>query len=87
MKAPSIHIPSGNVPAPPNTVPHLALASIFSKLAALHQHAAQVQANSPDKAVARLPRPDQAAMDAQKGRPLVRQPVIGTANPAAGPYS
>ena len=79
----SAHIPSGKVTTPKSTIPpavHGVLAGIFRKLA---QHHAQM-ANSPDPAVARLPRPDMAAKDAQGGRPLVRQPVIGAAN---SPYS
>jgi hypothetical protein len=39
-------------------------------------------ANAPDQANARLPRPDMAAIDTQRGRPLARQAVIGAPNPA-----
>ena len=79
----SAHIPSGTVATPKSTLPpaaHGILAGIFRKLAAHH---AQL-ANSPDPSTARLPRPDMAAKDARGGRPLVREPVIGTAN---SPYS
>jgi hypothetical protein len=72
-------IPNGRVPAPRSTVPHLALAGMFAKLAALH--AQRAMANAPDATNARLPRPDMAAIDSQQGRPLVRQPVIGTPMP------
>lgn len=72
-------IPSGRVPAPKNTVPHLALAGMFAKLAAMH--AQKAMANLPDQPNARLPRPDVAAVDAQQGRPLIRQPVIGMPTP------
>ncbi len=76
------HIPSGKVTTPKSTLPpaaHGVLAGIFRKLAQHHQSMAGA-----DPAVARLPRPDVAAKDAQGGRPLVRQPVIGAAN---SPYS
>lgn len=71
---------TGKVPAPKNTVPHLHLAAMFSKLAAMH--AQKAMANSPDKAVANLPRPDKAVGDERKNGFLGRQPVIGTPNPA-----
>ncbi|MDE2098700.1 MAG: hypothetical protein KGL39_15710 [Patescibacteria group bacterium] len=73
-------IPAGHVTAAHN--PHLALARFFTKLAAMHQRAGQVQANGPDASVARLPRPDMAAIDTQRGRPLIRRAVIGSPNPA-----
>ncbi len=75
-------IPSGKVPAPQNTVPHLALAGMFAKLAALHAQRAMDLAHAPDPVNARLPRPDTAALDLQHGQPLVRPIAIGTANPA-----
>jgi hypothetical protein len=76
-------IPSGHVSTPKSTIPpaaHGLLSSIFARLAAHH---AQL-ANSPDPAVARLPRPDQAARDVQGGYPLLRRPVIGVPNSPIG---
>ena len=76
-------IPSGHVTTPKSTLPpaaHGLLSSIFAKLAAHHAQ----MANSPDPATAKLPRPDMAAKDARGGRPLVREPVIGTPN---SPYA
>lgn len=81
MKPSLNQIPAGKVPAPKSTVPHLHLASMFSRLAQRHIGAAM--ANAPDPAAAKLPRPDMAAIDTQRGRPLARQAVIGSPNPAA----
>ena len=81
MKPSPNQIPAGRVPAPKSTVPHLHLANMFSRLAQRHIGAAM--ANAPDQANARLPRPDMAAIDTQRGRPLARQAVIGAPNPAA----
>ena len=64
------------MPAPKNTVPHLALAGMFARLAAM-RGANKPMANAPDPEEARLPRPDAAVTDARRGRALVRQPVIG----------
>ena len=72
-------IPMGRVPAPKNTVPHLAMASMFARLAAMH--ARKALANAPDPTNAGLPRPDKAVEDAAEGRPLIRQPVIGVPMP------
>jgi len=72
-------MPSGIVRPMASTLPpaaHGVLAGIFHKLAVHH---AQL-ANSPDPAVARLPRPDQAATDVQGGHPLMRRTVIGVPN-------
>ena len=83
MKSSRPQMPSGIVRPMASTLPpaaHGVLAGIFHKLAAHH---AQL-ANSPDPAVARLPRPDQAAKDAQGGLPLMRRPVIGLPNSPIG---
>ena len=70
--------PSARIAAPKTTVPHLALAHHFAKLAAMH--AGMALANSPDKAVSNLPRPDKVVSDIRSGKPLVRQAIIGTPN-------
>jgi hypothetical protein len=70
--------PSDKAPKPVSTVPHLALAHHFAKLAAMH--AGMALANSPDKAVSNLPRPDKVVSDIRSGSPLFRQPVIRTPN-------
>ncbi|MDE2100595.1 MAG: hypothetical protein KGL39_25350 [Patescibacteria group bacterium] len=75
-------IPSGKVPMSKSTVPHMALANMFSKLAMMHAHAAG--ANGADPANARLPRPDMAAYDAQMGHPLMRRISLGVANSPIG---
>ncbi len=69
----------GRVPMPKNTVPHMAMASMFAKLAAMH--ARKALANDPDPANAGLPRPDKAVEDVAGGRLLGRTPVIGTPTP------
>ena len=66
----------GRVPVPKNTVPQLALAGMFARLAAMHGRG-KPMANAPDPEEARLPRPDAAVVDTRRGRALVRQPVIG----------
>ena len=68
-------IPAGKVAAPKSIIPHLALANVFQRLANMHRNLAG--ANAPDPANARVPRPDKAALDAQSGAPLIREPVIG----------
>jgi hypothetical protein len=79
MKSSRPQMPSGIVRPMASSLPpaaHGVLAGIYQQLAAHH---AQL-ANSPDPAVARLPRPDQAAKDVQGGYPLMRRPVIGVPN-------
>jgi hypothetical protein len=73
-------IPSGRVAMPKSTVPHLQLAGLFRRLA--NRHSKMAMANAPDPATARLPRPDMAALNVRKGRAQVRQPLIGSPNPA-----
>lgn len=73
-------IPTGKVAAPKSTVPHALLANFFRKMAGLHSRAA-AGANSPDRAVSPLPRPDKAAINAQRpGGYQGRMPVIGQPN-------
>ena len=79
MKRNITPIPKGKV-AKPAAVPHLALAHMFSLLAA--HHAGRAMANAPDKSVSPLPRPDKAAINSrQPGGYQGRQPVIGTPLP------
>ena len=77
MKRNIAPIPKGKVAAPKQN--HLHLAQMFHRLAGIHL--SKAMANSPDKAVATLPKPDKAALNArQPGGYQGRQPVIGTPN-------
>lgn len=69
-------IPSGKVVIPAQH--HLMLAKMFHQLAAMHQNTARMQGTDPTEA--QLPSPDKTVKATRQGRPLFKQPLIGSPN-------